>query len=158
MRGCSPGRCREAVGHAGPERFQAHKRSLVTGSRPVRLGCVRTKPFWPHVMDSLPGRLGNGWSVMYSLSPVKALRRAPLGTPLEGRASGGSLVRPHRGSVFRLLTMLHTHRTAHCHAHESTRLVSPTSSQTTMLGPEGRRERMPASGLRTVTTWSLNVL
>lgn len=108
-------------------------------------------------MDSLPGRLGNRRSVMYSLSPVKAPRRAPLGTPLEGRAFGGSLVRPHRGSVFRLLTMLHTHRTAHWHVHESMCLISLTSSQTTMLDPEGRRERMPASGLRMVTTWSLNV-
>lgn len=43
---------------------------------------------------------------------MKAPRRATLGTPLEGRALGGSLVRPHRGSVFRLLEMLHTHRTA----------------------------------------------
>lgn len=27
-----------------------------------------------------------------------------------------------------------------------------------MLGPGGRKERMPASGLRTVTMWSLNIL
>ena len=63
-RGRGPGRPGEAVGHAGHARLQACKRSLVTGSRPVRLGCIQMQPFWPHVMDSLPDRLGNGRSVM----------------------------------------------------------------------------------------------
>lgn len=63
-RGRGLGRPGEAVGHAGHARLQARKRSLVTGSRPVHLGCVQMRPFWPNVMDSLPDRLGNGRSVM----------------------------------------------------------------------------------------------
>lgn len=70
--GRSLGRRGEAAGLAGHAHLHVPKRSLVTGSRPVRLGCILTKPFWPRVMDSSPDRLSNGWGLMYSLSPVKA--------------------------------------------------------------------------------------
>ena len=95
--GMQPGRRGEAAGLVGHTRLHVPKRSLVTGSRPVCLGRILTKPFWPRIMDSSPDRLGNervGSDVQSVSSEGPGW---PCSGPLEGRALGGSLVFPHGG-------------------------------------------------------------